>query len=89
MARVRLKADTTSSFFGNFLYEQVLPQDYFLVRLRHEVHWEYVARPLLKAYRGGVEHGPPPYHHATILRILLIPYRFSISEREAERSGEA
>lgn len=84
MSKVRFKHDTTNSFFGNFLYEQVLPQDHFLVRLRHEVPWEYLARPLLQAYKGGGEYGPPPYPPEKILRMLLIAYLFNISEREAE-----
>lgn len=85
MGKVRFKADTTNSFFGNFLYEQVLPQDHFLVRLRHEVPWGKLASPLLSAYKGGGEYGPPPYPPEKILRMLLIPYLFNISEREAEQ----
>lgn len=84
MSKVRFRADTTNSFFGNFLYSQVLPKENFLVRLKNEVPWERFTRGMLSAYKGGGEYGPTPYAPDKILRMLLIPYLFNISEREAE-----
>lgn len=84
MAKVRFKKDTTDSFFGHFLYGQVLPNDHFLVRLKNEVSWQKLSKKLIDAYKGGGEYGPPPYSPDKILRYLLIPYLFNISEREAE-----
>lgn len=84
MSKVRFRADTTNSFFGNFLYAQVLPEDNFLVRLKNEVPWEKFTQGMLSAYKGGGEYGPTPYAPDKILRMLLIPYLFNISEREAE-----
>lgn len=85
MSKVRFRADTTNSFFGNFLYSQVLPQDNFLVRMKNEVPWEKFTQGMLSAYKGGGEYGPTPYVPDKILRMLLIPYLFNISEREAEQ----
>jgi len=84
MARVRFKKDTTDSFFGHFLYGQVLPNGHFLVRLKNEIPWQKLSKKLIDAYKGGGEYGPPPYPPDKILRYLLIPYLFNISEREAE-----
>jgi len=75
----------TNSFFGNFLYDQVLDKDHFLVRLRHEVEWSDLCTGLMKAYKGGGEYGPSVYAPDLLLRYLLIPYLFGISERETEQ----
>jgi transposase len=40
---------------------------------------------LLAAYKGGGEYGPSVYAPDLLLRYLLIPYLFGISEREAEQ----
>jgi len=84
MSKVRFRADTTNSFFGNFLYAQVLPEENFLVRLKNEVPWERFTQGMLSVYKGGGEYGPTPYAPDKILRMLLVPYLFNISEREAE-----
>ena len=84
MANIRFRADTTNSFFGNFLYSQVLPKENFLVRMKDEIPWEKFTLGMLSAYKGGGEYGPTPYAPDKILRMLLIPYLFNISEREAE-----
>ena len=84
MAKVRFRKDTNNSFFGNFLYSQVLPKDHFLVRMKEEIPWEQFTGSLIKAYKGGGEYGPTPYAPDKILRMLMVPYLFNISEREAE-----
>jgi len=87
MSKVRFKKDTTDSFFGYYLYEQVLPKTHFLVRLKNEVPWRDICKKtkLIEAYKGGGEYGPPPYPPEKILRMLLVPFIFNISEREAEQ----
>ena len=84
MSHVRFRADTTSSFFGDFLYESVVPKTHFLYRLRHEIPWRTVVTPILTAYMGGAEYGPTPYHREKLLRMLLVAYLFGISERRCE-----
>lgn len=85
MSKVRFRADTTNSFFGNFLYSQLLPPDHFLVRMKEEIPWGKFTQGMLSAYKGGGEYGPTPYAPDKILRMLLVPYLFNISEREAEQ----
>ena len=84
MSQVRFRADTTNSFFGNFLYETVVPKTHFLYRLRHEIPWGTITAPLIGAYKGGAEYGPTPYHPEKLLRMLLVAYLFGISERRCE-----
>ena len=81
---MRYKKTTEDSFFGGFLYDQVLDQNHFLVRARREIDWEELSRGFGIVYKGGGEYGPTPYNPALLLRYLLIPYLFNISERETE-----
>lgn len=80
----RFKKTTEDSFFGNFLYDQVLDLNHFLVRAKKEIDWDELSRGFGIVYKGGGEYGPTPYHPAMLLRYLLIPYLFNISERETE-----
>lgn len=84
MGQVRFRKDTSDSFFGEFLYEQVVPKDHFLYRLHHEIPWGTIVAPIMKVYKGGAEYGPTPYHPEKLLRMLLVTYLFGISERKTE-----
>jgi hypothetical protein len=50
MAKVRCKETTLDSFFGNFLYEQKVPQDHFLRKLNEVVDWDRFTGKLLSYY---------------------------------------
>lgn len=83
---VRFKKQTTDSFFGSFLYEQVIPKNHFLVKAKEIIDWEVFSRKLLKWYRisesrGG---GNIPYDPALLLRMLFLSYLYNISERQIE-----
>ena len=67
MSKVRFRADATNSFFGNFLYSCVLPQENFLVRMKDEIPWEKFTQGMLSVYKGGGEYGPTPYAPDKIL----------------------
>src|SRR6266498_1538304 len=83
---VRFKKQTTDSFFGSFLYEQVIPKNHFLVKAKEIIDWEIFSQKLLKWYRisegGGV--GNPPYNPSLLLRMLFLSYLYNISERQIE-----
>lgn len=84
MSKVRFRSDTSNSFFGLFLYDQVVPKTHFLYRLRQEIPWGTIVAPIITAYKGGAEYGPTPYHPEKLLRMLLVAYLFGISERRCE-----
>lgn len=84
MAIVRFKKDTQDSFFGHFLYEQVLPKDHFLVRTRVSLPWKRFTAKLLKYYKGAGEYGRTAYEPAKMLRMLLLSFLYNITERETE-----
>lgn len=84
MAKVRFKKDTQDSFFGHFLYEQVLPRNHFLVRARTSLPWKRFTAKLLKYYKGAGEYGRTAYEPAKMLRMLLLSFLYNITERETE-----
>jgi IS5 family transposase len=80
----RFKRNTRDSFFGDFLYEQVIPKDHFLVRLKQVVPWQRFTYKLVKYYRGRAKLGRPPYDPAVVLKMLLLSYLYDVSERQVE-----
>ncbi len=72
------------SFYGDSLYEMVVPKSHFLRQLRGLLDWEEFSRPLLKVYKGGAEVGGVPYHPSVLLRMLLLSYLYKLSERQVE-----
>ncbi len=84
MAQERFKRDSSGSFFGRFLYEQVVPKDHFFVKLNEIIPWERFTYKLVKYYKGRAKEGRPPYDPALLLKMLLVSYLYDISERQAE-----
>ena len=84
MGRKRFKRIGEGSFFGDFVYREIIPQDHFLVKLKELVPWERFTQQLIRYYRGGGEVGRPPYDPAVILRMLLVAYLYDLSERQVE-----
>ena len=84
MGRQRFKPNRSDSFFGEFVYEQVLPKDHFLVQLRAIVPWERFTDKLIKCYKGGARLGRPPYDPVVVLKMLLLSYLYNVSERQVE-----
>lgn len=84
MGQERFKSTTGDSFFGDFLYEQVLPRDHFLVKLKELIPWQRFTYKLVKYYRGRAKEGRPPYDPAVVLKMLLLSYLYNVSERQVE-----
>ena len=84
MAKARCKRTDEDSFFGNFVYERIIPKDHFLVKLKELVDWRRYTRKLIKYYKGNGVVGQAPYEPALILKMLLLSYLYNISERQTE-----
>ncbi len=84
MTTVRFKRDTQNSFFGNFLYAQILPKKHFLVKAKDAIPWERFTTKLLRYYKGGGQYGRTAYEPSKMLRMLLLSYLYNISERDTE-----
>jgi IS5 family transposase len=74
----------SNSFFGEFLYDQVVPQGHFLRQLNQIIDWERFTHRLLKLYKGGGMVGRPPFDPAMVLKMELIAYLYNLTERQVE-----
>ena len=77
--------DTGSrSFFGEYLYDQVVPKDHFLKKLREVVDWGYFTKKLIKLYKGQGVVGRPPFDPGMVLKVEIIAFLYKLSERQVE-----
>jgi len=74
----------SSSFFGEYLYDQIVPQSHFLRQLNQIIDWERFIRRLIKLYKGGGVVGRPPFNPAMVLKMELIAYLYQLTERQVE-----
>ena len=74
----------SSSFFGEYLYDQIVPQSHFLRQLNQIINWERFTRRLIKLYKGGGVVGRPPFNPAMVLKMELIAYLYQLTERQVE-----
>jgi len=84
MEQQRYAETGRDSFFGDYLYEQVVPQGHFLRMLKQEIEWERFTRRLIRLYKGEGLVGRPPFDPALVLKIELIAYLYNLSERQVE-----
>jgi transposase len=84
MSKARCKRTDEDSFFGDFIYERIIPKGHFLVQLKGLVDWPRYTRKLIKYYKGNGEVGQAPYDPTLILKMLLLAYLYNISGRQTE-----
>lgn len=80
----RFKKHSTGSFFGSFLYDQIIPHDHFLVSANKIIDWDRFTDRCLRWYKGSGEIGRPPYNPVVLLKMLFISYLYNLSERQVE-----
>ena len=85
MSRERFQSTGKSSFYGDYLYDRVVPQDDFLRKLKEVVPWQRFTYKLVKYYKGKARTGRPPYDPAMLLKMLLLGYLYNLSECDVER----
>ena len=73
-----------SSFFGEYLYDQVVPAEHFLRQLKRIIPWERFTQKLIRLYKGGGVVGRPPFDPALVLKVGLIAYLYNLTERQVE-----
>ena len=84
MPRKRYIKQDQDSFFGNYLYDKLIPTNHFYRKLNETIDWDRFTKALIELYRGGGEYGRPPYDPALVLKMLLISYLYNLSERQTE-----
>jgi len=87
MGTKRFKELGMGSFFGQYVYERVVPRDHFLVKLNELIQWDAFTDLLLSAYKGSAEIGRPPYSPVVILKMLVVAYLYGFSERQVEEAA--
>ena len=73
-----------NSFFGEYLYNQIISPDHFLRKLREGIEWKRFTHKLIKLYKGEGLVGRPPFDPALVLKVELIAYLYKLSERQVE-----
>jgi len=73
------------SFYGMFLYEQIIPKDHFMRALKNLFDWDELGQGLISLYDGKGEQGRRPYNPILIFKMLLLSYLMDLSERDTER----
>jgi transposase len=84
MEQERYVETGNESFFGEYLYDLVVPQDHFLRKLQEVVNWEYFTKRLIKLYKGQGVVGRPPFDPAMVLKVEIIACLYKLSERQVE-----
>lgn len=84
MSYERFRDTGEGSFFGNLVYDRVVPPTHFLRQLRERLDWEALTQDWVALYKGGAEYGPPPYAPALVLKMLALAYLYNLSERQVE-----
>jgi transposase, IS5 family len=74
----------SNSFYGDYLYDQIVPRDHFLRKLRQVIEWNRLTRKLIKLYKGEGVVGRPPFDPALVLKVELIAYLYKLTEGQVE-----
>jgi transposase, IS5 family len=80
----RYRENGRGSFWGDSVYDMVVPKTHFLRQLGELLDWDSLTAGFADYYKGGAEYGPVPYPPTTLLKMLLIAYLYGLSERETE-----
>ena len=73
------------SFWGEYLFEQVVPKDHFLRALRELFEWQELGERLIRLYQGKGMIGRPPYDPSLMFRMFFLSYLYNLSARDTER----
>ena len=84
MGKERYAETGKDSFFGEYLYDQIVPQDHFLRKLKEIIPWERFTQRLIVLYKGGGRYGRPPFDPALVLKMEMMAYLYNLSERQVE-----
>ncbi len=52
MERERFVETGEHSFYGEYLYDQIVPQEHFLRKLLQIIDWQRFTRKLIRLYKG-------------------------------------
>jgi len=74
-----------NSFFGNFIYDEVVPQDHFLRRVAKAIDFSFVDDLCKDLYHQSGA-GQKPYAPSLLFKILFLGFTYNVSDRELEET---
>jgi len=84
MAQERFIETGTGTFYGAYVYDQVVPKDHFFRKLNELMDWRKYTQKMMRWYKGHAEYGRPPFDPVVLLKMLLVAYLYNLSERQVE-----
>jgi len=78
------KQSNQNSFFGHFLYEQIIPADHFLRQVDKTIDFTFVNELCLNNYENIGRAGNRPYEPVILFKVLFLSFLYDISGREIE-----
>lgn len=84
MAKERFIETGTGTFYGAYVYDQVVPKDHFFRKLNELLDWRKYTQKMMRWYKGHAEYGRPPFDPVVLLKMLLVAYLYNLSERQVE-----
>ena len=84
MAKERFIETGKGTFYGAYVYDQVVPRDHFFRKLNETLDWRKYTQKMMRWYKGRAEYGRPPFDPAVLLKMLLVAYLYNLSERQVE-----
>jgi len=73
------------SFWGNYLFEMVVPKDHFMRALKELFNWQEFGPHLILLYEGKGVVGRPPYDPVLMFKMFLLSYMYNLSARDTEQ----
>ena len=74
----------SNSFFGDYLYDRIVPQEHFLRKLREVVDWLNFTEQLIKLFKRQGVVGWLPFDPALVLKVEVIAYLYKLSVCQVE-----
>ena len=84
MAQERFIERGKRTFYGEYVYDQVIPKDHFFRKLNEMLDWRKYTQKMMRWYKGRAEYGRPPFDPVVLLKMLLVAYLYNLSEMQVE-----
>ena len=84
MTQERFIETGTGTFYGAYVYDQVVPKEHFFRKLNEMLDWRKYTQKMMRWYKGHAEYGRPPFDPVVLLKMLLVAYLYNLSERQTE-----
>ena len=84
MAKKRYVNTQDQTFFGNYIYDQVVPENHFLRLLNQLIDRDGFIERLIDLYWGGGEYGRPPFSPTRLRKKGLLAFFYNLSDPQIE-----